>query len=99
MKIAKSGKAKNPPGTFLLPYLQYISVLILHIICELSGVCKALSSNGHFPIDSEKEISDDELENLALTFLSPEILSGMVDSNWKTRLSKVQEFSQVCVKV
>ncbi|XP_050054425.1 protein mini spindles-like isoform X3 [Aphis gossypii] len=72
MKIAKSGKAKNPPG-----------------------VCKTLSSNGHLPIDSEKEISDDELENLALTFLSPEILSGMVDSNWKTRLSKVQEFSQI----
>jgi len=65
----------------------------------LLGVYKALSTNGHLPIDGEKEISDDELENLALTFLSPEILSGMVDSNWKTRLSKVQEFSQVCVKV
>ncbi|XP_026810117.1 LOW QUALITY PROTEIN: protein mini spindles-like [Rhopalosiphum maidis] len=72
IKIAKSGKAKNP-----------------------SGVCKALSSNGHLPIDSEKEISDDELENLALTFLPPEILSGMIDPNWKTRLSKVQEFSQI----
>jgi len=37
------------------------------------------------------------LEELALTFLSPEILSGMIDTNWKTRLSKVQEFSQARV--
>ncbi|XP_029345564.1 protein mini spindles isoform X2 [Acyrthosiphon pisum] len=59
------------------------------------GACKVLSSNNHLPIDSEKEISDDELEELALTFLSPEILSGMIDTNWKTRLSKVQEFSQI----
>jgi len=62
---------------------------------ESSGVCKALSSNS--PNDSEKEISDDELEELALIFLSPEILSGMFDTNWKTRLSRVQEFSQARV--
>jgi len=64
---------------------------------ESSGVCKALSSKSHLLIDSEKEISDDELEELALTFLSPEILSGMNDTNWKIRLSKVQEFSQARV--
>ncbi|KAL5234313.1 hypothetical protein ACI65C_001723 [Semiaphis heraclei] len=60
-----------------------------------SGVCKALSSKSHFLVDSEKEISDDELEKLALTFMSPEILNGMIDANWKTRLSKVQEFFQI----
>jgi len=29
--------------------------------------------------------------------MSPEILNGMMDANWKTRLSNVQEFSQACV--
>lgn len=48
------------------------------------------------PIETENEIGDDELEELALTFCSPDILNGMTDANWKTRLSYVQEFSKVC---
>lgn len=62
----------------------------------LLGGRKAIPSKALPPIESENEIGDDELEELALTFCSPEILNGMIDANWKTRLSNVQEFSQVC---
>lgn len=61
------------------------------------GGRKALTSKTLPPIVNEKEIGEDELEEIALTFCSPEILNGMVDANWKTRLANVQEFSQVCV--
>lgn len=63
------------------------------------GGRKALPTKVSPPIETEKEICDDELEELALTFCSPEILNGMTDTNWKTRLSNVQEFSQVCVQI
>jgi len=49
------------------------------------------------PIQNERDFDDDEVEELALTFCSSEILNGMVDANWKTRLANIQEFSQVCV--
>lgn len=59
------------------------------------GGRKPVQSKSLPPIDTENEIGDDELEELALTFCSPEILNGMVDANWKTRLSNVQEFFQI----
>lgn len=46
-------------------------------------------------IDNEKEIGDDELEEMALTFCTPEIVNGMIDANWKTRLCNVQKFAEV----
>jgi len=55
-----------------------------------------LLSKAFPPIQNEREFDDDEVEELALTFCSSEILNGMVDANWKTRLANVQEFSQVC---
>lgn len=63
------------------------------------GGRKATSIKTLPPIETEKEIGEDELGEIALTFCSSEILNGMVDANWKTRLSKVQEFSQVCVNL
>lgn len=72
---------------------------MLGIIFISSGGRKPIQSKSLPPIDTENEIGDDELEELALTFCSPEILNGMVDANWKTRLSNVQEFSQVCVEL
>ncbi|XP_008189868.1 protein mini spindles isoform X2 [Acyrthosiphon pisum] len=59
------------------------------------GGRKPVQSKALPPIETENEICDDELDELALTFCSPEILNGMVDANWKTRLSNVQEFSQI----
>jgi len=64
---------------------------------SLGGGRKPLPSKASPPIENEREFDDDEVEELALTFCSSEILNGMVDSNWKTRLANVQEFSQVCV--
>lgn len=72
---------------------------MLGIIFISSGGRKPIQSKSLPPIDTENEIGDDELEELALTFCSSEILNGMVDANWKTRLSNVQEFSQVCVEL
>lgn len=40
------------------------SCLKVYKNCESSGVHRALSSNGHLPIENEKEISDDELKQL-----------------------------------
>lgn len=68
---------------------------MLNIILIPSGGRKPAQSKALPPIETENEIGDEELEELALTFCSPEILNGMVDANWKTRLSNVQEFSQV----
>jgi len=69
---------------------------MLYIIFIPSGGRKPVQSKALPPIETDNEIGDDELEELALTFCSPEILNGMVDANWKTRLFNVQEFSQVC---
>lgn len=63
----------------------------------LQGGRKIFTSKALPQIESEKEIGDDELEEIAVTFCSPEIINGMVDANWKTRLANVQEFSQVCI--
>lgn len=63
----------------------------------LSGGRKAISIKSLPTIETDREIGDEELEELALTFCSPEILSGMVDANWKTRLTSVQEFSEVFI--
>lgn len=72
--------------------------LIILINFVSSGARKTLPPKAFPPIESEREIGDDELEELALNFCSPEVLNGMTDANWKTRLANVQEFSQVCVK-
>lgn len=62
----------------------------------MSGGRKAASTKALPPVETEKELGNEEVEELALTFCSPEILNGMIDANWKTRLSSIQEFSQVC---
>lgn len=61
----------------------------------ISGGRKAIPSKALPPIESEREINDEELKELALTICSSEVLNGMIDANWKTRLANVQEFSQV----
>lgn len=73
-----------------------LNIVMYLVLFSYSGGRKPIQSKVLPPIETENEIGDDELEELALTFCSPEILDGMVDANWKTRLSNVQEFSQVC---
>jgi len=63
----------------------------------LSGGRKALYTKSLPSIEKEREISDEELEEIALTFCSSETLNGMIDVNWKTRLTYVQEFSEVFI--
>ncbi|XP_050528781.1 protein mini spindles-like isoform X2 [Daktulosphaira vitifoliae] len=46
-------------------------------------------------VETEREIGDDELEQLSSHICSSEIINGMTDANWKTRLSNVQEFIQI----
>lgn len=71
-------------------------IIFIHFISL--GARKAITSKALPPIESEREIGDDELEELAFNFCSPEVINGMTDANWKTRLANVQEFSQVCIK-
>lgn len=46
-------------------------------------------------IKIEKDYSNEEIEEMALQLLPSEIISGLVDSNWKTRLSAVEQLSQI----
>ncbi|XP_076762978.1 msps cytoskeleton-associated protein 5 [Xylocopa sonorina] len=42
-------------------------------------------------VQTEKNYSAEEVEEMALQFLPSDILSGLVDSNWKTRLAAVEQ--------
>lgn len=44
---------------------------------------------------AEKNYSIEEIEEIAGQILSTDILSGLVDSNWKTRLSAVEQLLEV----
>ncbi|XP_076233452.1 msps cytoskeleton-associated protein 5 isoform X2 [Calliopsis andreniformis] len=57
---------------------------------------------------TEKNYSSEEVEEMAIQLLSNDILSGLVDSNWKTRLSAVEQLlefikqmdpTEVCTQV
>ncbi|KAK2583775.1 hypothetical protein KPH14_009682 [Odynerus spinipes] len=43
----------------------------------------------------EKDYSNEEIEEMASQLLPNEIISGLVDSNWKNRLSAVEQLSQI----
>ncbi|XP_075235279.1 msps cytoskeleton-associated protein 5 isoform X2 [Lycorma delicatula] len=48
---------------------------------------------------TERELSDEEVAEKAEAIFSAEILSGLSDSNWKTRLGAVEQFSQTIGKL
>ncbi|GAB0097358.1 protein mini spindles [Sergentomyia squamirostris] len=57
-----------------------------------SGLAKS-SSTAKVPgklLPSERDLSPEEVEEKALEILPPDVMSGLVDSNWKTRLSAVE---------
>lgn len=43
----------------------------------------------------EKELSPEEVEEKAAAILPPDVISGITDSNWKTRLSAMESMMQV----
>lgn len=46
---------------------------------------------------TEKDLSQEEVDERASAIFSEEIISGLSDSNWKTRLSAVEQLTQVCL--
>jgi cytoskeleton-associated protein 5 len=44
---------------------------------------------------TEKDLSQEEVDEKAAAILSEEIISGLTDTNWKTRLSAVEQLTQV----
>jgi cytoskeleton-associated protein 5 len=55
------------------------------------GVAKSASSAKITP--SEREMSPDEIDEKAAELLTPEILSGLMDVNWKNRCTAVEQFT------
>ncbi|XP_069680440.1 protein mini spindles isoform X4 [Periplaneta americana] len=47
----------------------------------------------------EKDLSQEEVDEKAATILSEEIISGLSDSNWKTRLSAVEQLTQAIAEM
>ncbi|XP_043494004.1 protein mini spindles isoform X1 [Polistes fuscatus] len=61
----------------------------------ISSSSTNLASKKSSNIKIEKDYSTEEIEELALQILPNEVISGLVDSNWKTRLSAVEQLSQI----
>jgi cytoskeleton-associated protein 5 len=57
------------------------------------GIAKSASTKNVLP--TERELSQEEVDEQAPEILPPEIISGLVDSNWKTRLSSIETFLQL----
>lgn len=55
-----------------------------------AAIAKSGSSSKALP--TERELSPEEVDEKAVELLSAEILAGLTDSNWKTRLSTAETF-------
>lgn len=56
------------------------------------GLSKSASTKNVLP--TERDMSQEEVDELAAEILPPEILPGLVEQDWKTRLTAVQSFQQ-----
>lgn len=56
------------------------------------GLSKSTSSKNVLP--SERDMSQEEVDELASEILPPESINGLTESDWKCRLSAVQTFQQ-----
>lgn len=45
----------------------------------------------------EKNLSSEEVDEIASQILPNDVISGLVDSNWKTRLSAVEQLTDVII--
>lgn len=57
-----------------------------------AAISKSASTKAVLP--TERDMSPEEVDEQASEILTPDILSGLGDSDWKTRLSAVQNFQQ-----
>ena len=57
------------------------------------GVAKSASIKNILP--TERDLSQEEVDEQAAEILPPDMISGLADSNWKTRLSSIETFQQM----
>ncbi|XP_070492118.1 protein mini spindles isoform X2 [Chironomus tepperi] len=57
------------------------------------GISKSASTKNVLP--TERELSQEEVDEQAPEILPPEVISGLCDSNWKTRLQSIETFLQL----
>jgi cytoskeleton-associated protein 5 len=57
-----------------------------------SGLSKSASTKNVLP--TERDMSQEEVDEISSEILPAEVMSGLVDSDWKTRLSSIQTFQQ-----
>lgn len=57
-----------------------------------AGLAKSASVKNVLP--TERDMSQEEIDELAVDILPPDVISGLVDANWKTRLSAIESFQQ-----
>jgi cytoskeleton-associated protein 5 len=57
-----------------------------------SGISKSASTKNVMP--TERDMSQEEVDEVAAEILPPDVISGLADSNWKTRLSSIESFQQ-----
>lgn len=60
-----------------------------------SGSALAKSASAKNVLPTERDMSQEEVDELAAEILPPDVISGLVDSNWKTRLSSTETFQQL----
>ncbi|ETN59361.1 microtubule associated protein xmap215 [Anopheles darlingi] len=51
------------------------------------------------PANTEKELSQEEIDERAAELLPADVISGLADSNWKTRLSAIESFSSTIPEI
>lgn len=57
------------------------------------GISKSASTKNVLP--TERELTPEEVDEQAAEILPPDVISGLCDSNWKTRLSSIETFLQL----
>lgn len=57
-----------------------------------AGISKSASTKNVLP--TERDLTPEEVDEQATDILPPDVISGLIDSNWKTRLSSIESFQQ-----
>jgi cytoskeleton-associated protein 5 len=57
-----------------------------------SGLQKSASTKNVLP--TERDLTPEEVDEKAQEILAPDVISGLSDANWKTRLSSIESFIQ-----
>lgn len=58
-------------------------------------MCLAGSKKASSKPQVEKNLSSEEVDDIASETIPKEIISGLVDTNWKTRLAAVEQLLEV----